>query len=156
MQILSSPDVFSIYPQSSNIILHYLLLNSFIVSCCYVDSLSEDDCLKESWNIDENAEDDDGAQEGEYPRSHSRSSIVLLVEIWIAHSSEPDNEKLLRSMRTVCQTSQRQCQWLCRWSSRGRCYWEGRWPWARDRHSQCCPLLLASARLCSRIFGHFV
>ena len=90
MQILSSPDVFSIYPQSSNIILHYLLLNSFIVSCCYVDSLSEDDCLKESWNIDENAEDDDGAQEGEYPRSHSRSSIVLLVEIWIAHSSEPE------------------------------------------------------------------
>ena len=107
MQILSSPDVFSIYPQSSNIILHYLLLNSFIVSCCYVYSLSEDDCLKESWNIDENAEDDDGAHEGENPGGNSRSSIVLLVEVGITHSSEPDKEELLRSMRTVCQTSQR-------------------------------------------------
>ena len=44
----------------SYIVIDPLLLNSLIVSCRYVDSLSDDDCLKESWNIDENAEDDDG------------------------------------------------------------------------------------------------
>ena len=83
------PDVVSIHPEWSDFIIEPFLLNSLIVSSCNVDSLTDDDCLKESWNVDENTEDDDGAHEGENSQGNIMSSIVLLVHVRIAHSCVP-------------------------------------------------------------------